>query len=89
MLANTQDARDLDIIRSQGNGCIYRVDDRKTVLGSQSTAHISFRNLIGKQRRQMQIRSGSAILLKTLQDLSDDHIRMRLVAIFSDDRRNR
>ena len=89
MLTDAQDTGDLDFIRPQGNCIVDGAYDGKAVLGSQSATHVAFGNLIGKQCRQIQIRSGAAILMKTLQDLADNHIRMGSLAILGNNCRYR
>src|SRR5207248_3059305 len=84
VFADAQHAFDGQLFAAQGQGAFDGVIDGEAVFLGQAAAQVVRGKLIGIQRYQLQVRSGSAVLLVSFQDLADDHVVVVIFAVLRD-----
>ena len=85
VLADAQHAIDRNGVGSDGNGLFDGLEEGHAVFGRHGPSEILVGKLIDVHGGQPELRPRPAILFPALENLADDHVRMRVGAILGDD----
>ena len=89
VLADAEQTLDSHAARAERDGVLDGVEDGDGVLARHRSRHVVVRELVDVHAGHAQVRAGAAVLLIAFEQLADDDVGVRKVAVLGDDGRDR
>ncbi len=85
VFANGEDPVDGKLRSAQGKSSLDRRINLEAMFPGQVPAHVSLGKLVDVHRHELHVRPDPAVIVEALENLADDHVRVRVEPILGDD----